>query len=66
MSIFDPVVVVTPMDVELGEDFSFFELVYKVRDEGKRVGVSNSMLFQVMVVLAGSETTILFFNKEEG
>ena len=66
VSILDPDVVVTPTDIELGEDLCSFELVYKVRGKGEGVGIPNGVLIQVVVVLAWAETAILLFHKEEG
>ena len=66
MPILDLDVVVTPADIKLGEDFGPLELVYKVRDEGKRVGIPNSVFSQVVIVLTGAETAILLFDEEEG
>ena len=57
--------VMAPADVKLSEEFGIFQLVNEVRDEGKGVGVMNGMFIQVVVVLAGVEATITFFDKEE-
>ena len=66
MFIFDMDIVVSSSDVELGEMFCIFEFVDKVRDKGKGIGISDGMLIQVAVVLAGVEFPILLFDKEKG
>lgn len=65
MSIIDSDAVVAPSDAKLSEDFSSFEFVHKIRDEGKGIGISNSMFVQIVVVLAGAKTTILFLDDKE-
>ena len=65
MAIFDANIVVSPVDVKLGEQFGILELVDKVRDEGEWVGVMGGMFVQISVVLTGAETTVFVFNKEE-
>ena len=65
VAILDSYVVVSPAYVKFGEDLSISQFVYKVGDEGKRVGVSDGMFIDVTVVLAGVESSILLFNKEE-
>ena len=66
VTVFDPYIVVSPSDVKFSEDLSISQLIHKVGDEGKGVGVADGVLVDVMVVLAGAESAILFFNKEEG
>ena len=65
MSILDVDIVVSPSDVELGEVFCILEFINKVGDEGEGVGISDDMLIQVVVILAGTEFPILFLDKEE-
>ena len=65
MTILDTDVVVSPMNVELGEVVSIFQLVHKIGDERKGVGITGGMFVEVLVVLAGAEFTILLLDKEE-
>ena len=58
-------IVVPPSYVKLGEDFGIFEFVDEVGDQGKGICVSDSVGVKVSVVLARSEATILFLDKEE-
>ena len=66
VAVFDLNIVVPPMNVELGEVASVFQLVHKVEDERKGVGVIGGMFIEVMIVLAGAELAILLFDEEEG
>ena len=43
VSVFDLDIVVSPADVELGENFCSFELVHEIGDKGEGVGILNSM-----------------------
>ena len=52
VTIFDLDIVVSPMDIELGEMVNIFELVHKVRDEGEGVCVTGGMPIEIVVVLA--------------
>ena len=65
VTIFDANVVVPPADVKFSEQFGIFEFVDEVGDEGKWVGVAGGMFVQVSVILTGTETAILLFDKEE-
>ena len=44
---------------------SISEFIDEIRNEGKRIGISNGMFIQVVVVLARAKTTIFLFDKEE-
>ena len=63
--IFNLDVVISPSYIKLGEDFGVFEFVDEVRDQGKGVCISNSMTAKILVVLAGSEASILVLDEEE-
>ena len=65
VAIFDADVVISPTNVELGEVASVFQLVHKVGDEGKRVGIAGGVLVEVSVILAGTKFSIFLFDKEE-
>ena len=58
-------VVVSPMNIELGEVVSVFQLVHKVRDEREGVGVTSGVFIEVAVILTRVEFAILLFDKEE-
>ena len=58
-------IVISPADVKLSKQFSVFEFVDEVRDEGERVGVAGSVFVQVSVVLTGAKTAVLLFDEEE-
>ena len=61
VAIFNMDVVISPVDVELGEYFGIFEFVVEARNEGKRVGILDGMFIQVAVILAQAKTAVLFF-----
>ena len=65
VTILDADIVVPPMNIELSEVASVFQLVHKVGDERKGVGIAGGMFIEVSVVLAGVEFTIFLFDKEE-
>ena len=65
MSVFDLDIIVSPSDVELGEDFRPLEFINKVRNEGERVCVMDDMFVDVVIVLTGSEAAVFLFDKEE-
>ena len=66
MAIFDLHIVVSPTNVEFGEDFGISQFVDKIRDEGKGVSVTDGMFIDVVVMLAGMESSIFLFEEEEG
>ena len=61
VAIFNMDVVISPVDIELGEYFGIFEFVVEARNEGKRVGILDGMFIQVVVILAQAKTAVLFF-----
>ena len=65
MPIFDSDIIVSPLDVELGEDFRPLEFIDKVRNEGERVYITDSMFVDIVIVLTGSEATVFLFDKEK-
>ena len=65
MSIFDSGIIVSPSDIKLGEDFCPLKFIDEVGNEGKRVCITNSVFIDVVIVLTGSEATVLLFDKEE-
>ena len=46
--------VISPMNVEFGEQGGFFHIVDELRDQGKGIGISDGVGVQVAVVLAGT------------
>ena len=66
VAVLNPNIVVPPTNIEFGKMTSIFQLVHKVRDEGKGVGVTSGMFVEVVVVLARAEFAVLLFDKEEG
>ena len=68
VSISDVDVVVSPSDVEFGEDPGIFHLVNEILDQWERVGVFDGVGVDISVILAWSEGvgSILFVDKEEG
>ena len=65
MSVFDLDIIVSPSDIELGEDFRPLKFINEVRNEGKRVCIMDGVFIDIVIVLTGSEATVLLFNKEE-
>ena len=59
-------IVVSPMNIKLGEVVSVFQLVHKVGDKRKGVCIASGVFVEVAVVLAGVEFTVLLLDKEEG
>ena len=60
MPILDMDIVVSPLDIKLGEVFCILEFIDEVRDERERRGVLDGMLIQVAVILAGMKFPIFF------
>ena len=65
MAVLDSYIVVSPVNVKLGEDFGISQLIYEVGDEGKGVGIANSVFVDVMIVLARAESSVFLFNEKE-
>ena len=59
-------IVISPSHIKLGEDLGVFKFVDEIGDQGEGICISNSMAVEVSVILARSEASILFFDKEEG
>ena len=66
VTIFDMDIVVSPMNVKLGEVVNIFQLVHEVRDERERIGITGGMFIEVVVILARAEFPVFLFDKEEG
>ena len=65
VAILDVNVVVSPVNIELGEVVSVFQLVHKVRDEREGISVMGGMFVKVSIVLTRTEFAILLLDKEE-
>ena len=63
--IFDMDIVISPMNVELGENLCPLEFINKVGDEWEGVCIMDCVFINIAIVLTGAETTVLLFNKEE-
>ena len=50
----DANVVISPTNVEFGEQGGFFHVVNELRDQGEGIGISDGVGVQVAVVLAGT------------
>ena len=66
MPILDMDIVVSPLDIKLGEVFCILEFIDEVRDERERRGVLDGMLIQVAVILAGMKFPFFFLMKKKG
>ena len=65
MPVFDLDIIVSPLNVKLGEDFHPLEFIDKVRNEGERVCVMDSVFVNIVIVLTGSKATIFLLDEEE-
>ena len=65
VAISDADIVIPLLDIKFSEEFGVFELVDEVGDKGKGVCITNSVFIQVMILLAGVESSILLFDIEE-
>ena len=50
----DANVVISPMNVKFGEQGGFFHIIDEFGNQGERVGISDSVGVQVVVILAGA------------
>ena len=66
VAILDLHVVVSPTNIEFGEDFGILQFVNEIGDEGKGVGVTDGMFVDVSIVLARAKSSVLLFNEEKG
>ena len=58
-------VVVTPLDIYLGEVLCPFQHVNEGRNQGERIGILDCMLIEMSIVLERVKPSVLFLNKEE-
>ena len=66
VSVLDSYIVISPPNIEFGEDLSISEFIYEVGDERKGVGVVDGVFVDVAIVLAGAESSVFLFDKEKG
>ena len=65
MPVFDSDIIVSLLDIKLGEEFLPLEFIDEVTDERERVCITDGMFIDITIVLTGSEVTIFLFNEEE-
>ena len=61
---FDANVVVTPTDIELGEQGRLLHVINQLRSKGKGISVANSVTIEVAVILTGAQHPVLGYEKE--
>ena len=61
----DSDIVISPSYIKLGEDLGVFKFVDEVRNQGEGLCISDSVTIEISVVLARSETSILFLDEEK-
>ena len=61
----DANVVITPTNIELGEQCRVLHIIDQLRDEGERIPVANSVGIEISIVLAQSQGSVLFGYKEK-
>ena len=59
-------VVVSPTNVELGEQGGLLHVINEFWDEGKWIGILDSVGVQVMIILTWMKSSVLLWYKEEG
>ena len=62
----DSDIVISPLHIKLGKDLGILKFVDEVRDQGKGVCILNGVAVEILVILTGSEASILFLDEEEG
>ena len=61
----DANVVVSPTNIELGEQCRVLHIIDQLRDEGERIPIVNGVGVEISVVLAQSQGSILFGYEEK-
>ena len=59
-------VVISPTNVEFGEQGGLLHVIDVFQDEGEWIGISDSVGVQVAVILAWAKGSVLLWYKEEG
>ncbi|KAF9798448.1 hypothetical protein IEO21_10718 [Rhodonia placenta] len=62
----DPDIVISPSDIELGEERGTVELIHHLSDQRQGVAIFDCDRVQPAVVLYGSKRPFLLFDEEEG
>ena len=58
-------VVVPPLNVKLGKQDGFLYIINEFWNEGKGIGIVDSVGVQVAIILAGTQISILLWYKEK-
>jgi len=66
VSLLNPNVVISPPDIEFRKVTRMFENVDKIGDMRKRVSVLECVRIYIAIILAGTEHSILLWDKKEG
>ena len=68
VSISDADIVISPLDIEFGEDLGILHLINEILDQREGVGIFDSVGVDISVVLAWSEGvgSVLLIDEEEG
>ena len=62
----DANVVISPTNVEFGEQGGFLHVIDEFQNEGEWIGISDSVGVQVAVILTWAKGSVLLWYKEEG
>ena len=62
----DANIVISPMNVEFGEQGGFLHAINEFQNEGEWIGISDSVGVQVAVILTWAKGSVLLWYKEEG
>ena len=62
---FDANVVVTPTDIELGEQGRLLHVINQLQNKGKGISVANSVTIEVAVILTGAQHPVLLGYEKE-
>ena len=65
VAILDAYIIVSPSYIKLGEDFGVVQFINEVGDVGEGVGVMDSVFVDILIILAGSESSVPFLDEEE-
>ena len=61
----DADIVITPSNVEFGEQCRVLHVINQLRDEGKRVPVANSVGVEISIIVTRSQSSVLLGYKEK-
>ena len=60
VSIFDTDIIIFPTNIKLGEDLCPLEFIYKIKDKGKEVYVTNGVFIHIVIILTRTEISVFF------